>query len=309
MACIGHYAWRGWSVSRVHNQHIVATKLLSRGTPTQSSLARLLRTTPSPVTSRALRRPAAGSSTVDREKPFPEEPNFDDESIPPPRPQGHRTVLKPVLFTAGIVLLSFGTGSYLQARKRWDAEDKGRRFILPSWEWPDVRGGLIQQRPQSGSAVRDMYDLICDRWKMLGSAKRTVYTIIAINVGVWMLWQLPHARSKAFMMRHFTHHPGSGRSYTMLTCMFSHESFMHLLFNMYALSGFAPVLQDRGFQGSTEQFVAFYLSTGMLSSLGSHLVGTYRAMSNHVLKPSLGASGAVWAVVAGYVQFEWVIHV
>ncbi|KAI9004231.1 hypothetical protein BC832DRAFT_531793 [Gaertneriomyces semiglobifer] len=134
---------------------------------------------------------------------------------------------------------------------------------------------------------------------MLGSAKRTVYTIIGINVGVWMLWQLPHARSKAFMMRHFTHHPGSGRSYTMLTCMFSHESFMHLLFNMYALSGFAPVLQDRGFQGSTEQFVAFYLSTGMLSSLGSHLVGTYRAMSNHVLKPSLGASGAVWAVVAG----------
>lgn len=36
----------------------------------------------------------------------------------------------------------------------------------------------------------------------------------------------------------FTHNPLSGKSYTMLTSTFSHKSFLHLLFNSMALTGF-----------------------------------------------------------------------
>jgi rhomboid-like protein len=48
--------------------------------------------------------------------------------------------------------------------------------------------------------------------------RRAGYGIVAVNVGIWVAWQIPVLRP--FMMTHFTHHPLSGKIYTMLTSMF-----------------------------------------------------------------------------------------
>jgi len=48
--------------------------------------------------------------------------------------------------------------------------------------------------------------------------RRVGYGIAAVNVGIWVAWQIPVLRP--FMMSHFTHHPLSGKTYTMLTSMF-----------------------------------------------------------------------------------------
>ena len=66
--------------------------------------------------------------------------------------------------------------------------------------------------------------------------RRVCWTIAAVNTGIWILWQVP--RLRLAMRSSFSHHPLSGKSYTMLTSTFSHKSFLHLLFNSMALTSF-----------------------------------------------------------------------
>lgn len=54
----------------------------------------------------------------------------------------------------------------------------------------------------------------------------------------------------------------------MVYSTFSHSSLIHLGVNMYVLYGFStPAVQTLG----KEQFVALYLTSGIMSSLLSHL--------------------------------------
>jgi len=164
--------------------------------------------------------------------------------------------------------------------------------------------------------------------------RRVCWTIALVNTGVWLAWQIP--RFKPFMMAHFTHHPLSGLSYTMLTAMFSHKSFLHLLFNCMALTSFGSATCEylmreqaqckSGLQESTIQYhlIALLISAGMFSGLVSHIVATRIQFPRIIAKlnqsraqptaaaaaagssastvkeailPSLGISGAIYSTV------------
>lgn len=126
-------------------------------------------------------------------------------------------------------------------------------------------------------------------WRSQRESERTVLSIMATNAAVFLAWRMPSLKN--VMSRYFVH---STRSHpvTMLTSMFSHISGMHLLVNMIALYSFGRVLHERM---GREQFIAFYLSSGLASSAGSHLVRAYR----QDFTQSLGASGAIFGVAAG----------
>ncbi|KAF7972751.1 hypothetical protein HWV62_17116 [Athelia sp. TMB] len=114
--------------------------------------------------------------------------------------------------------------------------------------------------------------------------RRLCWKICLLNAGVWVLWKVP--RLSAAMRRSWTHHPLSGLSYTMLTAVFSHQSFMHLLFNCMALASFGAATSnflsreqahaESGLQESTTtwHFLAFFVSAGLFSSLVSHVAAT-----------------------------------
>ncbi|KAJ2786219.1 hypothetical protein H4R18_000066 [Coemansia javaensis] len=126
-------------------------------------------------------------------------------------------------------------------------------------------------------------------WYGESRATRCVYTLVGINAAVFAMWRLP--RLLPFMARRFLHDPRSGRSYTLLTSAFSHRDLWHFGFNMMALASFGrPVAEALG----PEHFTAFYLSAAMASGLASHLLSPLRAAT---ILPTLGASGAVYAVV------------
>ncbi|KAJ1962618.1 hypothetical protein GGI12_002545 [Dipsacomyces acuminosporus] len=93
------------------------------------------------------------------------------------------------------------------------------------------------------------------------------------------------------MARAFLHDPRTGLSYTMLTSTFSHREVWHFLFNSVALVSFGTSIAN---VMGVEQFTAFYLSAGVVSSLVSHVLAPLRPA---LILPSLGASGAVYAVV------------
>ncbi|TPX65469.1 hypothetical protein SpCBS45565_g05146 [Spizellomyces sp. 'palustris'] len=205
------------------------------------------------------------------------------------------TIIRPVLFSAAVVVVSFGVASYMRAERRWEAEQKGSIFAFEQIFGPPPRRRMDESSawPEPISRIKGM---ILHWWESARPSQQTAYAIIGINTAVFLLWRIPSLQP--FMLRHFAHHPLSGRSYTLLTSVFSHESFLHLTFNMYALLGFAPLLQERALE-SSEEMVAFYLSSGVLASLGSHLVTTIWLRRYRSPKPSVGASGAIWAILAG----------
>ena len=120
--------------------------------------------------------------------------------------------------------------------------------------------------------------------------------IIGLNAAVLLAW-LASARGmggralRNVLERHFLHAPLSGRSLPLLLSTFSHSGAAHGALNMYALWGFGGMLLQ---VMPAEQFVAAYVSAGVLTSLASLGVGVARACT----VPSLGASGAVLALVA-----------
>ena len=68
------------------------------------------------------------------------------------------------------------------------------------------------------SVILHSYARLAEMYLNASEGRRVGYGIAAANVGIWVAWQIPVLRP--FMMSHFTHHPLSGKTYTMLTSMF-----------------------------------------------------------------------------------------
>lgn len=83
---------------------------------------------------------------------------------------------------------------------------------------------------------------------------------------------------------------------TLITSMFMHGGWAHLLGNMLFLWIFGDNIED--YLGHV-RYIIFYLLCGVLASL-SHVAATY-AFGSDPRIPSLGASGAISGVLGGYI--------
>jgi rhomboid family protein len=75
---------------------------------------------------------------------------------------------------------------------------------------------------------------------------------------------------------------------TVLTSMFMHGGFMHIIGNMVFLWAFAPAVEDTMGRG---RFLVFYLLGGLAATVAQVAVGPNSTV------PQLGASGAIAAVM------------
>lgn len=82
---------------------------------------------------------------------------------------------------------------------------------------------------------------------------------------------------------------------TLITAMFMHGGILHLLGNMLFLWIFGDNIEDK--LGHVRYFF-FYLLCGVIASL-THVFSDYLFRENHLI-PTLGASGAISAVMGGY---------
>src|SRR5271167_1381611 len=78
---------------------------------------------------------------------------------------------------------------------------------------------------------------------------------------------------------------------TVFTSMFLHGSFLHIFGNMLFLGIFGPTIED---SMGRSRFLAFYLLGGLVALGAQVLVGPDSTT------PTLGASGAIAAVLGGY---------
>jgi len=82
---------------------------------------------------------------------------------------------------------------------------------------------------------------------------------------------------------------------TLITSMFMHGGWAHLLGNLLYLFIFGDNVEDR--MGHA-RYVAFYLVCGAAAAL-AHVLATY-ALGGDTMTPMLGASGAISAVLGAY---------
>ena len=82
--------------------------------------------------------------------------------------------------------------------------------------------------------------------------------------------------------------------YPLLTHMFLHGGWVHILGNMWFLILFGDNVEDRM---GPERFLLFYLLGGMAAGMAQVL------LSRDSSVPSLGASGAIAAVLGAYILF------
>lgn len=79
---------------------------------------------------------------------------------------------------------------------------------------------------------------------------------------------------------------------TLLSAMFVHAGFVHIIFNMLFLLVFGDNVEDRLGHG---RYLAFYFVSGLVASFAQIMVDPTSNI------PSVGASGAIAGVLSGYV--------
>ena len=116
-------------------------------------------------------------------------------------------------------------------------------------------------------------------------------TIIALNALAWLFeLSLPHDVLNEFLTVYGVV-PAYFSAPTLITSMFLHGSWSHVLGNMWYLWIFGDNVEDRVGHG---RFILFYLLCGIAAALGQVAVDPTSTL------PTIGASGAIAGVMGAY---------
>jgi membrane associated rhomboid family serine protease len=153
-----------------------------------------------------------------------------------------------------------------------------------------MRVGL-PRTPRSWAPLRRRHDSLTDVSRRPTSFPIATLVIIAVN---FVVFGLELINGDAFVAR-WSLVPAdisAGHNLiTILTAMFMHASWAHILGNMVFLWAFGPEIEDS--MGSW-RYLAFYLLGGVAA------MGAQVAFDPHSTVPNLGASGAIAAVMGAF---------
>lgn len=121
------------------------------------------------------------------------------------------------------------------------------------------------------------------------------YILIALNVICFVIPML-FGESQAILEQFCVHGPSvrAGQYYRLLTGIFIHSGFFHILFNCYALYVLGSQLES--FLGKAKYTVIYFMS-GLIGSLMSIIFNGNTA--------SVGASGAIFGLMGGLLYFGY----
>jgi membrane associated rhomboid family serine protease len=128
--------------------------------------------------------------------------------------------------------------------------------------------------------------------------------LIAVNVAVWLFYELPHLDSS---IAHASFYPctvtGSCQGpepwgLSWITAMFLHASWSHIAGNMVFLAVFGKNVED---VFGHWRYLALYLAGGFVAAMTQTAATLLTGGAAQGLVPTLGASGAIAAVLGAYV--------
>ena len=137
-------------------------------------------------------------------------------------------------------------------------------------------------------------------------ARRFPYVNVALivaNFAVWLLYELPHLQSSVFHASFYpctlagSCHGPEPWGVSWFTAVFLHGSWDHILGNMLFLAIFGKNVEDAF---GHLRYLAFYLAGGFVASMTQALVTLLAGTAAEGRVPTLGASGAIAAVLGAY---------
>jgi membrane associated rhomboid family serine protease len=137
-------------------------------------------------------------------------------------------------------------------------------------------------------------------------ARRFPYVNVALilaNFAVWLLYELPHLDSSVFHASFYpctvtgACHGPEPWGVSWFTAMFMHGSWDHILGNMLFLAIFGKNVEDAF---GHVRYLAFYIVGGFVASMTQALVTLLAGSAADGRVPTLGASGAIAAVLGAY---------
>jgi membrane associated rhomboid family serine protease len=116
-------------------------------------------------------------------------------------------------------------------------------------------------------------------------------TIIVLNAAAWLFELSLPARVLPVFLQVYGVVPADFRVVTLVTSMFLHGGWMHVIGNMWYLWIFGDNVEDRLGHG---RFIVFYLLCGFIAAGGQILIDPTSTV------PTIGASGAIAGVMGAY---------
>jgi membrane associated rhomboid family serine protease len=128
--------------------------------------------------------------------------------------------------------------------------------------------------------------------------------LIVVNVAVWVLYELPDLDGSVRELAYFPCEVESscdtvGQPWpiTVITSMFMHGGWEHLLGNMLFLWIFGNNVEDA--MGRV-RFLVFYLAAGLAATAAQTIVTLWFGSPTDAQVPNVGASGAIAGVLGAY---------
>ena len=128
-------------------------------------------------------------------------------------------------------------------------------------------------------------------------------SLIVVNFYVWIFYELPHLGTSIAHGSFYpctlngTCHGPESWPVAWITAMFLHGSWDHILGNMLFLAIFGKNVEDAfGHVG----YLAFYFAGGFVATITQALITLLAGSAAAAQVPSLGASGAIAAVLGAY---------
>ena len=128
-------------------------------------------------------------------------------------------------------------------------------------------------------------------------------SLIVANFAVWIFYELPHLNSSVYHASFYpcsvngSCHAPESWGISWITSMFMHGSWDHILGNMVFLAIFGKNVEDAyGRLG----YLGFYFAGGFVATMTQTLMTLLFGSASSAQVPSLGASGAIAAVMGAY---------
>jgi membrane associated rhomboid family serine protease len=127
--------------------------------------------------------------------------------------------------------------------------------------------------------------------------------LIAANFAVWIFYELPHLGSSVFHASFYACtvdgacHGPEPWGLSWLTSIFMHGSWDHILGNMLFLAIFGKNVEDAF---GRLRYLAFYLAGGFVATMTQTAMTLLAGTAADARVPTLGASGAIAAVLGAY---------
>nr|CAG4638509.1 EOG090X07NR [Cyclestheria hislopi] len=205
---------------------------------------------------------------------------FTPSEVQPPQSfHSNPKLMKPFLFT-----LTF-SGTCFCGAAIWQYENMRQKAI----NMKNAAMGWYQNKTSALQKHGEIRRQLNMWWNHMSEGHKMFYGILFLNSIVFLAWKIPNLQR--YMLTYFCSNPfARAVCWPMVLSTFSHYSVLHIVANMYVLHSFSNVAVH---VMGKEQFLAFYLSAGVISSFASHAVKVLMKQPGL----SLGASGAIMGVL------------